>query len=72
MSDDGTKCVFQFFLAMNVYVPGEGSRTLTYQDGVGEGECLFHMTVTLGPKQSAAQKSLATLQIGDLLSVAKG
>lgn len=55
-SNDNLKCVKQFLLAATVDVPNEGPANMTYQDGVGQGECLLHDGVDLGPKNVMSEQ----------------
>jgi hypothetical protein len=58
ISNDASKCVKQFFLAMTVVAEGQAPANMTFQDGVGPGECLLHETVVLGPKSAVSEKDL--------------
>ena len=69
VSDDAQKCVYQYFLAMTVTVPGEGAQNMTNQGSAGEGECLIHTSVTLGPKSAIAQNDLKRGSIIDVLTL---
>lgn len=71
VSNDASKCVYQYFLAMVVQVPNQGSQTFTDQGGVEEGKCLIHTSVTLGPKESVAAAQLSTVKLTDLLQITK-
>ena len=70
-SNDSSKCVFQFFLAMTVTVPNEPPQNMTNQDGVPDGQCLVHESVTLGPKSASVPTSAKRVLVSDLLKLAK-
>jgi len=75
VSNDPEQCVYQFFLAMVVYIPKEGTKTLTFQDGVPEGECLIHESVILGPKAkrvTISARSHKATKISELLRMTSG
>jgi hypothetical protein len=58
-SADPEKCVKQNFLAMTVYVPGEGAQNMTWQGPfAGEGECWIRDGVILGPANSIRKDQL--------------
>ena len=72
VSNDPAKCVFQFFNAINVAIPGQPQQTFTSQDGVGPGECLYHESLTLGPKPTIAESSLKSRDLRDFIKVEIG
>lgn len=72
VSNDANKCVYQYFAAMVVTVPGQGSQTFTTQDGVEDGKCLIHTTVVLGPKsETLTTKQLTERGVKDVLGLTK-
>jgi hypothetical protein len=63
------ECVHQFFLALSVKAGDEPAQSLTKQEGVPEGQCLLHESITLGPKQRVAADALARREIYSLLEL---
>jgi hypothetical protein len=67
VSKDPNKCVHQYFLAINVRV-GNEQQSMTHQDGVEPGECMLHVTLTLGPTKSV-RKDFLKKDKGNLIEV---
>jgi hypothetical protein len=72
ITDKPAGCVHQFFLALSVKAGDEPARPMTYQDGVPEGECLLHETITLGPKQRVAAEALNRRDVFSLIELRRG
>lgn len=70
-SNDGNQCVFQFFAAMVVTIPNEGSKTFTNQDAAAEGQCLVHESVILGPQNNTVSSSAIGREISAVLKLSK-
>lgn len=70
-SNDSNKCVYQFFLAMTVTAPNQPPQNMTEQDGVPDGQCLVHESVTLGPKSNSVATG-TKIRLADILKLSKG
>jgi len=72
MTNRPEECVHQFFLALSVKAGDEPAQSLIEQDGVPEGQCLLHETITLGPKRRAAADALGRRDIYSLIELRRG
>jgi hypothetical protein len=67
-SDDASKCVKQVFLAINVYVPGEGEQTEQGSTEMAEeGKCWTRLGLELGKRDIISEDEIGHGTIGQTL-----
>lgn len=65
-------CVHQFFLALSVKAGDAPAQPMIEQDGVPDGECLLHQTITLVPKRRVAADALARRDLASMIELRRG
>ena len=69
VSNRPESCVHQFFLALSVKAGDEPAQAMTEQDGVPDGQCVLHESVTLLPKRRVSTDVLARRDIAGMIEL---
>jgi hypothetical protein len=63
VSDKAAGCVQGILLAATVELPNQNRQTVTASEAAPTGECLIHVTESLGPQNSGARHKLGERQV---------